>query len=50
MPEGPPVYASVAELIEGATERTGLDGETGKSGARLERLVIAGRAVRAQAP
>jgi hypothetical protein len=43
MPEGPPVYASVAELIEGATERTGLDGETGKSGARLERLVIAGR-------
>jgi hypothetical protein len=43
MPETPAVYASVAELIAGATERTGLDGAAGKSGARLERVVIAGQ-------
>ena len=45
MPEYLPpaaTFASVAELIAGATERTGLDGAAGKSGARLERLVIAG--------
>ena len=51
MPDGPrapaclpfPVHSSVAELIAGATERTGLDGAAGKSGARLERVVIGGQ-------
>jgi hypothetical protein len=45
MPEqpAPARYASVAELIAGATERAGLDGAAGKSGARLERVVIAGQ-------
>ncbi len=46
MPEYLPpaaTFASVAELIAGATERTGLDGAAGKSGARLERVVIAGQ-------
>jgi hypothetical protein len=43
MPDTPALYSSVAELIAGATERTGLDGAAGKSGARLERVVIAGR-------
>jgi hypothetical protein len=33
----------VAELVSGATERTGLDEVPGKSGARLERLVIDGQ-------
>jgi Phosphotransferase enzyme family len=41
---GPPrSYASVAELISGATERTPLAGAPGKSGALLERVVIGGR-------
>ena len=54
MPDGPqtpvparlplPLHSSVAELIAGATERTGLDGAAGKSGARLERVVIGGQA------
>jgi hypothetical protein len=39
----PPLSASVAELIAGATERTRLDEGPGKSGARLERLVIGGQ-------
>ena len=39
----PPWSASEAELIAGATERTGLDEGPGKSGARLERLVIGGQ-------
>jgi len=39
----PPLFASVAELTAGATERTGLDEGPGKSGARLERLVIGGQ-------
>ena len=51
MPDGPqtparhpvPLHSSVAELIAGATERTGLDGAAGKSGARLERVVIGGQ-------
>jgi len=46
MPDSPavsPRFASVAELIAGATERTGLDEGAGKSGARLERLVIGGQ-------
>ena len=43
MPDAPAVYASVADLIAGATERTGLAGAAGKSGARLERVVIAGQ-------
>jgi Phosphotransferase enzyme family len=43
-PAGAPLLsASVAELIAGATERTGLDEGPGKSGARLERLVIGGQ-------
>jgi Phosphotransferase enzyme family len=39
----PPSFAGVAELIAGATERTGLAEVPGKSGARLERLVIDGQ-------
>ena len=39
----PRTFASVADLIAGATARTGLDGAAGKSGARLERVVIAGQ-------
>ncbi len=42
MPDPVPA-ASLADLIAGATERTVLDGVPGKSGARLERLVIAGQ-------
>jgi Phosphotransferase enzyme family len=45
MPD-PPVagsFTSVAELIAGATERTGLNEVHGKSGARLERLEIDGQ-------
>jgi hypothetical protein len=38
----PAAFASVAELIAGATERTSLSGAAGKSGARLERVVIGG--------
>ncbi len=42
---GPPrSYASVAELISGATERAPLPGRPGKSGAVLERVVIGGQA------
>jgi hypothetical protein len=48
MPEAPAglapaVFASVAELIEGATERTSLTEGAGKSGATLERVVIGGQ-------
>jgi Phosphotransferase enzyme family len=39
----PTSFASVAELIAGATERTFLAEGAGKSGARLERVVIAGQ-------
>jgi hypothetical protein len=39
----PGVAASVAELIAGATERTVLEEVPGKSGARLERVVIGGQ-------
>jgi hypothetical protein len=39
----PPAFASVAELIADATERTVLDEVPGKSGARLERVVIGGQ-------
>jgi hypothetical protein len=39
----PAAFASVAELIAGATERTVLDEVPGKSGARLERVVIGGQ-------
>jgi hypothetical protein len=38
-----PACTSVAELIAGATERTTLAGAAGKSGARLERVVIDGQ-------
>ena len=38
-----PRFASVAELIAGATERRPLAGGAGKSGARLERVVIGGQ-------
>ena len=43
MVEAPAVFASVADLIAGATERTSLAEGAGKSGARLERVVIGGR-------
>ena len=39
----PRSYASVAELISGATERAPLAGAPGKSGAVLERVVIGGQ-------
>jgi Phosphotransferase enzyme family len=39
----PPLFASVAELLSGATERTVLTEAPGKSGARLERVVIGGQ-------
>jgi len=39
----PPLFASVTDLIAGATERTSLVEGAGKSGARLERVVIAGQ-------
>jgi hypothetical protein len=39
----PAVFASVAELIAGATERTSLTEGAGKSGATLERVVIGGQ-------
>jgi Phosphotransferase enzyme family len=43
MPDaGPAVPASVAELVAGATSRTSLSEGAGKSGARLERVVIGG--------
>jgi hypothetical protein len=42
MPDAPAVFASVAELIAGATERTPMAGAAGKSGARLERVVLGG--------
>jgi hypothetical protein len=37
------VFGDVAELLAGATERATLDDAPGKSGARLERVVIGGR-------
>ncbi len=37
------VFGDVAELLTGATERTALEDAPGKSGARLERVVIGGR-------
>ena len=40
---GPPVCQDVAELVAGATERAPLAGAPGKSGARLERVVIGGQ-------
>src|SRR5580700_10313662 len=43
MLEAPAVFASVTELIAGATERTSLTEGAGKSGARLERVVIGGQ-------
>ena len=38
-----PVFGNVAELLAGATERTPLEDAPGKSGARLERVVIGGQ-------
>jgi hypothetical protein len=43
MLEAPAVFASVTDLIAGATERTPMTEGAGKSGARLERVVIAGQ-------
>ena len=43
MLEAPAVYASVADLIAGATDRSSLTEGAGKSGARLERIVIGGQ-------
>jgi len=43
MLEAPVVFASVTELIAGATSRVSLTEGAGKSGARLERLVIGGQ-------
>jgi hypothetical protein len=43
VPAPPRRYGDVAELLTGATERTVLDGAPGKSGARLERVVIGGQ-------
>jgi hypothetical protein len=43
MLDAPAASASVADLVAGATERTPLTEGAGKSGARLERVVIAGQ-------
>ena len=43
MLEAPAVYASVTDLIAGVTDRTSLTEGAGKSGARLERIVIGGQ-------
>src|SRR3984893_18797236 len=43
MPEAPAVFASVTELIAGATARVAVTEGAGKSGARLARLVIGGQ-------
>jgi hypothetical protein len=43
MPDAPSSPASVAELVAGATSRTSMTEGAGKSGARLERLVIGGQ-------
>jgi hypothetical protein len=43
MLDAPAVYANVTDLIAGATERTSLIEGAGKSGARLERIVIGGQ-------
>jgi len=43
MPDAPSSSASAAELVAGATSRTSLTEGAGKSGARMERLVIAGQ-------
>ena len=43
-PAAPPRrYGGVAEMLTGVTERTVLDGVPGKSGARLERVIIGGQ-------
>jgi Phosphotransferase enzyme family len=42
MPDQPRRFGSVAELIDGASERTELSGAPGKSGAWLERVVLDG--------
>ena len=42
MPEAAAVFGSVTELIAGATSRVSLTEGAGKSGARLERLIIGG--------
>jgi len=42
-PAPPRRYGNVAELLAGMTERTALDEVPGKSGARLERVVIDGQ-------
>jgi hypothetical protein len=42
-PVPPRRYGDVAELLAGVTERTVLDGAPGKSGARLERVIIGGQ-------
>ena len=43
MLEAPAVFASVTDLVAGATERTAMTEGAGKSGARLERVVIGGQ-------
>src|SRR3984885_304972 len=43
MLEAPAVYATVTDLIAGATDRTSLTEGAGKSGATLERVVIGGQ-------
>ncbi len=43
MREAPAVFASVTDLIAGATSRVSLTEGAGKSGARIERLVIGGQ-------
>jgi hypothetical protein len=43
MLDAPAAFASVADLVAGVTERTPLSEGAGKSGARLERVVIAGQ-------
>src|SRR6202046_5947906 len=43
MPEAPAVFASVTELIAGATARVAVTEGAGKSGATLERVVIGGQ-------
>ena len=43
MLEAPAVFASVTDLIAGATSRVSLTEGAGKSGARIERLVIGGQ-------
>ena len=42
-PRGAPVLDGLDRLLAGATDRSPLDGAPGKSGARMERVVIGGR-------